>query len=492
MTDHVAVRRVTLSRHERSVPERIAESVLSGAGRGSDPEEFGRWLTGLGRHMYTRAGRVPLDELAGWRVDRTTGNVAHRSGKFFTVEGLEVHMPQAKVPRWDQPIINQPEVGILGILVKNFDGVLHCLMQAKAEPGNCNGLQLSPTVQATRSNYTRVHSGKSVPYLDFFRTSAPHRVLVDVRQSEQGSWFYRKRNRNMVIETTDEVPLEDGFCWLTLGEVHRLLAVDNLVNVDARTVLSCLPFAGAAAGTAYGPPRDAFHAALIASLGTERSALHTDGQILSWITDIRTRTDVHARRIPLNRLRGWRHADGRIAHESGLFFDVIGVDVTAGGREVGHWMQPMIEPVGQGLLAFVVKNVDGVLHVLVQARAEPGLVDVVELAPTVQCTLANYQRLPGSAWPRFLPEVLGAEPDQIRFDTILSEEGGRFYHARNRYLVVEAKPGFRGEHPDFRWLTLHQLAGLLRHSYYLNIQARSLVACLHSLCAEAAPAGPAG
>ncbi|MFL4945785.1 NDP-hexose 2,3-dehydratase family protein, partial [Streptomyces sp. MMS24-I31] len=37
------------------------------------------------------------------------------------------------------------------------------------------------------------------------------------------------------------------------------------------------------------------------------------------------------------------------------------------------------------------------------------------------------------------------------------------------------------EDTDHRWVTLHQLTVLLRHSHYLNVQARSLVACLRSL-----------
>ncbi|NED05567.1 NDP-hexose 2,3-dehydratase, partial [Streptomyces sp. SID6648] len=39
-------------------------------------------------------------------------------------------------------------------------------------------------------------------------------------------------------------------------------------------------------------------------------------------------------------------------------------------------------------------------------------------------------------------------------------------------------------HPDFRWMTVRQLVDLLRHSHYVNIQARSLVACLHSLTGQ--------
>jgi oxidase EvaA len=119
----------------------------------------------------------------------------------------------------------------------------------------------------------------------------------------------------------------------------------------------------------------------------------------------------------------------------------------------------------------------------VQAKAEPGHNDVIELAPTVQCTPENYTVLAAGARPAFLDEVLNADRQRIRFDATLSEEGGRFYHTRNRYLVVEMDDNWSGDHPDFRWVTLRQLTDLLRHSYYLNVEARSLVACLRSLLA---------
>jgi oxidase EvaA len=475
---------------------RIAESAVSGGVQFTALPDFHAWLAGVAERTRMKVERIELDRLAGWRRDPLTGNIGHRSGGFFTVEGVEVRFPGNPVADWTQPIINQPEVGILGILVKEFDGVLHCLMQAKNEPGNCNGLQLSPTVQATRSNYTQVHRGRAVPYLDYFRDTSRHSVIADVRQSEQGAWFYRKRNRNMVVEVTGDVELLDGFCWLSLGQLHALLAVPDLVNMDARTVLSCLPFSGSgapasavsgggAAGVpgdgAAGAPGDAFRAALARSCDPASGGLHGTGEVLSWITDVRSRTDLSAERIPLDGLRGWRRTDGRISHETGRFFDVVGVDVAAEGREVGGWMQPMIEPYGIGVIAFLVKQAGGVLHVLVHARVEAGYTDVVELAPTVQCTPENYDHLPPGARPPFLDEVLRAEPGRVRFDTILSEEGGRFYNARNRYLIVEADAGREPGHPDYRWVAAHQLGELLRHSYYVNVQARSLIACLHSL-----------
>jgi len=162
--------------------------------------------------------------------------------------------------------------------------------------------------------------------------------------------------------------------------------------------------------------------------------------------------------------------------------------VVARGREVDSWTQPMIEAPGEGVVAFVVRRIGGVLHALMHGRVEPGYIDVVELAPTVQCKPENYSVLDPRARPPFLDLVLAAAPERIRFDAVLSEEGGRFYRTRNRYLVVEVDPAEELAHPDFRWVTLDQLAGLLRHSHYLNVQARSLVACLHSLVCAPTPA----
>jgi dTDP-4-dehydro-6-deoxy-alpha-D-glucopyranose 2,3-dehydratase len=36
------------------------------------------------------------------------------------------------------------------------------------------------------------------------------------------------------------------------------------------------------------------------------------------------------------------------------------------------------------------------------------------------------------------------------------------------------------EPPGFRWMTPRQLMSLLTHSYYVNVQARSLLACLQT------------
>jgi oxidase EvaA len=373
--------------------------------------------------------------------------------------------------------VNQPEVGILGIIVKEFGGVLHCLLSAKMEPGNVNTLQLSPTVQATRSNYTRAHQGGATAYLEHFVGRTRSRVLVDVLQSEQGSWFHRKCNRNMVVEVFDDIPVGPDHCWLTLGQVLELMHEDNIVNMDARTVLACMPF-DAPAGNA---PADPWSGALHRSLAGDHS-LHSQADLLSWFTEAKTRYFLHADRVPLADTKGWHRTATEIAHDDDKYFKVIAASVAASNREVARWSQPLIEPLEHGLVALLVKRIHGVLHALIHVRVEAGYLDTLELAPTVQCSVGNYDDIPAVDRPPFLADVLAARPDQIRYSALLSEEGGRFYHAQNRYQIIEVDAGFpTPEGPDFRWMTLAQLRELLQHSHYLNVQMRSLVTSLHAL-----------
>ena len=78
----------------------------------------------------------------------------------------------------------------------------------------------------------------------------------------------------------------------------------------------------------------------------------------------------------------------------------------------------MIRPVATGVIAFLVCSIGGVLHVLMRASAQPGFVDVIELAPTVQATPANHAHLPAAARPRFLDEVLGPDDDIVLFEYV--------------------------------------------------------------------------
>ncbi|KAB2343589.1 NDP-hexose 2,3-dehydratase family protein [Actinomadura rudentiformis] len=440
------------------VAERLARSTAATEGIGMATDDVPGWLAARTRARPARVRRIPFAELDGWSFADDTGDLRHHSGRFFSVEGLHVVRPDGD---WQQPIIMQPEIGILGILAKEFDGTLHFLMQAKMEPGNPHLVQLSPTVQATRSNYTKAHGGAQVKYLEYFL----HRgqVLTDVLQSEHGEWFFQKRNRNMIVEVDGDVPVDDDFRWLTLGQLGALLNQDNVVNMDARTVL-------ASASMTHPEPR----------------ALLSDTELLSWFTGERTRLDVRARRIPLRQVSGWLRDAHSIHRADHRFFRVVAVAVEGAAREVSSWTQPLFEPVGPGVVGFAYRTFGGVPHVLVHALAEGGLLDTAELGPTVQYVPANHAHLPSVRRPPFLDLMLDAPPDRIRYAAVHSEEGGRFLNAESRYLIVETDESTTPAQPPpgYHWITPGQLNWLAGHSHYVNVQARTLLAALNTRAAD--------
>ncbi|WP_150251036.1 NDP-hexose 2,3-dehydratase family protein [Nocardiopsis deserti] len=450
---------------------RIALSASEDASASSSDAEQEEWWSTRPRHALLSVERTGFDATDQWYFREDTGDLAHRSGGFFSVRGLEASGSGRTVR---QPVIHQPEIGILGILVKEIAGVPHFLMQAKFEPGNVNLRQLSPTVQATRSNYTAVHGGRSTPYVEYFRTPRPGRVLSDVLQSEQGEWFWRKHNRNIVVEVPadTEVSEREDHRWFTLAQIHRMLRRDNVVNMDTRTVLSALPVErpGAHEGA------DPLTRALYRSYGD--ASLHSTTEVLSWFTEAKAVNEAESRLVPLRGLAGWERTDGEIrpvGDDAG--FHIIMVSVRARIREVGSWVQPLLAPAGPGFAAFLTKDIDGVLHVLVRARAEPGTRDGVEMGPTVQDSPS------AEALGRTEPYAHAARArGRVLFDTLLSEEGGRFHHAQTRYRIVEAPPELSTDVPqDFCWVTAAQLMGFVRHGHYLNIEARTLLLCLHTL-----------
>ena len=145
---------------------------------------------------------------------------------------------------------------------------------------------------------------------------------------------------------------------------------------------------------------------------------------------------------------------------------------------MASWCQPLVQPMQQGLCAFIIKKINGVYHFLVQAKLECGNFDVMELAPTVQCLTGKLFK-EGVSYTPFVDYVLHVSREQVIFDTLQSEEGGRFYKEQNRNMIVEAGNDFPLELPErYTWMTLRQMYEFLRFNNYLNIQARSLISAI--------------
>lgn len=457
----------------------VIRSLLTIQGTLHSLDEIRLWIENRNHSIQVAVDPVPFSSLDHWSQDED-GTLRHSSGRFFSIEGIRVETDYGSLSSWTQPIINQPEVGYLGILTKEFNGVLYFLMQAKIEPGNVNCVQISPTLQATKSNYSQIHKGKQPLYLDYFVNASPDQIILDQLQSEQGARFLRKRNRNIIIKVEEDVEEHDDFRWMTLGQIKELMRYDNMVNMDTRTVLSGLKISDYLSLADDTSRLSVFGKDLLLSSVTNHCH-STISEHLSWLSSLKSRYDLKVHPFPLRKMTDWRVLAGEISREDGKYFKVVGVKVTISNREVSSWCQPLIQPMQQGICAFIIKKINGVYHFMVQAKLECGNFDVMELAPTVQCLTGNISSS-RSARPPFLDLVLESSGSQVLYDTLQSEEGGRFYHEQNRNMLVEVDDSFPLELPErYRWMTLGQIYQFLRFNNYLNIQSRSLIAALNYL-----------
>jgi oxidase EvaA len=431
------------------------------------------WITRIRSSEILSVQRYSLSEAKLWSLNIKRGVVEHASGKFFSVRGLAIEkIADGVIEKWEQPIIQQPEVGLLGLLSTNFDGVTHFLVQAKVEPGNVNLAQLGPTLQATQSNYLQIHEGKKPLFLDFFIKSVRKRKLIDQTQSEQGARFLGKKNRNMVVHI-NELPLitHPMYRWLTLRDLNFFLKDDNLINMNLRSIISHLNLYV----NIY---------QIISSKGRsiiDRQRDYSDYYLIEALNQLRKkRLSVNVKRTlkKVTELENWLYSDDEIRHASGDFFKVIYLRVSSPIRETHSWFQPIIEPSSEGICVLICRKRGIDLELLLGLKFECGIDDFYQFSPTVQ----SLPRENLDKDENFFIGLLGdKQRGRVIIDVKHSEEGGRFFREINRYVVYEITEDIKFARPEnYIWINYYSLIELLGLGNILSVQARTLVSLLHN------------
>lgn len=435
-----------------------------------------RWIANQVKKPKLVCKTISLNDMNGWFLNPETGDICHESGRFFSVTGAFIrHRTDSAELEWDQPMIDQPEVGILGIVAKKIKGVLHFCLHAKEEPGNVNSVQLSPTVQATYSNYTRVHGGSPPKFIECFINPAKGRIILAKLQSEDGGRFLFKSNRNMIVAPTDGTldELPDSYIWVTLRQISRLLARDNLVHACTRSILSALIIPNEL-DMKNGKP------------GSSKSSPNSLRAALQWIDDRKAVNHFFVKRRALNTLTEWSmDRDGSFSHEEGRFFRVIGLDVKSTEREVSIWNQPILDTPGTGVIGILTKKVNGERFFLMQAKAEPGNRGLIQIGPTVQFMQQNYAGNKKLQKPFLFDEFNAPERFALIHESIQSEEGARFYQETHIHRILELRNNDELEIPaDYRWLSQADLYTLVNLGDTVNSCARSIISLLFTIQAE--------
>lgn len=456
----------------------ISKLIKSWSVRPSEEElqSIINWVSEKNSKLNVSINKTCLSKSNSWYYDEGTGEIRNKAKTFFQISGFrQYHDGKLAI---EQPIYIQNEIGYLGIICKEIDGVLYMLMQAKIEPGNINKIQISPTIQATKSNFTQMHGGKKPAYIDYFLNAKPESIIFDQIQSEQASRFLGKRNRNTLILVDDDIEVLPSHRWMTLGTIKQLMKIDNLVNMDTRTVLACIPYS---VSNITGEEKS-----LIEAMFSDKALFHSmfdesDHQdfvdVYHSINDYKMLHICDNKTIPLKQMSLWNFKDDMIVHKTGYSFKVIFCDIEIEGREVTRWSQPLFEAVGMATFGIIMADFGQKKKFLVQIKPEAGCFDGIELAPTVQLE-ASVPKSEYNEVDRMFFSLMnnGAE---IKADVVLSEEGGRFYCEQNRNIILQVDKNAIPRLIDgYFWLDYKTLNTMVQVNNILNIQLRNLLSLL--------------
>jgi oxidase EvaA len=420
-----------------------------------------QWLKHQDVRASYQATEITLDQQGDWFFDGW--EIRHRLNRFFSVAGFEYQNGRSCRT---QPLIVQPEIGCLGWVTRGTGSETEFLLQAKYEPGNCNGTQIAPTVQATKSNQDRVHGGSAVPFLDVFQQHGP-RPVVDELQTEESDRFFRKLNRNVAVQILGELPHAEQFHWCSLPTLKRLLTLSHTVNTDARSALACMDWKLFQDRS----PTDRF---LTPALRRSRDLDLDTPAALQRLDDARAGFG-RVRQVSLSQLPGWRLTPLGLESPDGPF-SIRYFRIRSQLREVPEWSQPLLVSRSPGLclLAISIKK-DGIARVYLRSRQAPGVLNGAEIGPSLQFS-------PGEC-PDRLDSVDDtmlrlARQGRLLVEADNSQEGSRFFKDSTRYRVTLIDDSQMPDTHDSGWATLGTLKNLIDRGGIISNELRSTVSFL--------------
>ena len=390
------------------------------------------------------------DNLKNWVV--SDKEIYHKTRKFFQIIGIRV-LSNFNKKTWDQPIMVQNENGILGIIRRKFNNDYKYLLQAKLEPGNINHLQLSPTVQATESNYKRVHGGKKTRFLEFFLKK---NFIIKSKQSEQGLRYLNKFNTNYLVEIKKKLKLPKNFKWFSKRELNYLIKQKNLINMDTISVFSCA-----------------------IKKNKNEKLINNNEKIRKWFHQQNKKFKITYKRINIKDIKDWKIKNNIFSNFKKRHFSIIGLNIKSNCREVKEWDQPIIAGKKLGFAGFITKNHNGTIHYLCRFILKPGL-----KGGKISCS-ANFSDIKDFKnnlnIPSYEKKIIKYffKKNKYVYNNTHSDEGGRFYQTQIKRVVVNVDNKLSKKlNTKFIWISHNQFLSLIQQRM-VDIEARLLFTCFN-------------
>ncbi|WP_445374775.1 NDP-hexose 2,3-dehydratase family protein [Photorhabdus tasmaniensis] len=399
--------------------------------------------------------RIPLSGLHQWSITEE-GFLAHRTGRFFRVVGARFEEPSTPGLVIERPMIDQAEIGILCLFVTVINGQYYGLITFKFEPGTPDGIEVAPSVQATRSNYQTVHGGMRVPGVEIALSKTVN-TLVDALQREQEEWFLGKVNRNRIILLDEneskrvEMLIPDSY-WVPISVLLASTLQHRLINMDLRSILSMWPL-----DTTLTPITSSS-----ANTNIKNSKLKK----------------ANTKLVPLNSLEEWKIGE-YIEHRAQQLFSIVGYRVEGQKRETQFWDQPLLVPARVGQCSLLLRKGKEGIEMLITERVRIGSVRGPTIEPMHQRgDIADYTT--ATHCVSMLEEAADLVYSNKIYTALQTEEGGRFHGAMMVYQLGLLGAYSRNERADC-WMSLAEIDILNWHGDCLSIELRTCLAMLKGL-----------
>lgn len=201
-------------------------------------------------------------------------------------------------------------------------------------------------------------------------------------------------------------------------------------------------------------------------------SLLTTEDVRTWLAQVRKLDHCEVMPLALAHSQAWALQNGVITHQSGRFFNIVGLTWTLAGMQ--HW-QPFIEQREVGTLGFIARRSEHGFDLLVQAKTEPGNVGLTHLGPTCQATASNRDCVHGGEAPPYA-DYFVAPANNVVSDSLQSEQGTRFLGKHNQnILMLETQVQTEVIGTQHRWLPFEVFKQLLLEDFRVNTDARSVL-----------------
>ncbi len=203
----------------------------------------------------------------------------------------------------------------------------------------------------------------------------------------------------------------------------------------------------------------------------KRRVATSSGELRAYLAETISRSQFTLQRIKLSEQNQWSLRDGAISHFSNGFFHVTGLKNRHSAEEHLVLYQPQSALTG---LALYKDGRD--VYVLLQARVEPGLLNIGEYGPTVQSTAANYLQLHGGRETSHIELFRSYSPIANPLGhTIQFDLGQRYFQKQKLHSYVELDE-LLDTAENMIWVPLPVIAAVLHDDNFLNPDLRSLLA----------------